>query len=328
MQCYKNKWWLIGLALSFVWILLFPYPVVAGYPERDLRYILHVQPGGATDILARKLAAGLQDRLGVNVIVENRPGGKSARQMAVLTKSDPDGYTIGAVTASHISDFNQSSGRYGVDSIEWLAGLVLDPYLIAIDGESPVQSLKELVAFAKQNPGELKVAGFSRGSGGHVAWEIFSQSAGLESGDVRWVPYDSVSSAVTAVLGGHVDVTIAHVNLVRSHVLLKDIRVLGIMADERAELLPDVPTFAEAGFNIDTSWQQFRGVIAPKGTPLEVQQKLAAEIRLVMATPEFSRFLESAQLNYGFMTPGEFARFARKQDQATKFWLEHLGILK
>jgi tripartite-type tricarboxylate transporter receptor subunit TctC len=297
------------------------------YPDRQIRYVLHVKPGGATDVLARKLAAGLQDELGQTIVVENRPGGRSAKQMAVLTKAKPDGYTVGSVTASHISAFNKSLKRYNIDSIDWVARIVVDPYLIAIGAENPIQSIKELVDFVKSNPGELKVAGFSEGSGGHVAWEIFAHTAGFERKDIKWIPYDSVKQAVTAVLGGHADITISYVGLVRGHVETNKLRVLGIMADAAPELMPDIPTFKEAGYDVDTGWQQFRGIIAPKGMPADRKARLAAAIETVMATPDFKKYLNDAQLNYGFMGPEEVRTFAEQQNVLTLDWLTKLGLV-
>lgn len=304
-------------------------PAMADYPEEDIRYVLHVSPGGSTDVLARKLVPGLQEELGVNIVVENRPGGQTAMQMADLTRSDPDGYTLGSVTATHISKMHLLfKDRYDVDSVDWIARLVVDPYLITVNSDSPFQNLQALDDHIAQNPGEITVAGFANGSGSHVAWEIFAESAGIESQDIKWVPYESVKDAVTAVLGGHADLTVANVGMVRGQVQAGNLRVLGIMADERADLLPEVPTFKEAGYDVDTSWQQFRGIIGPKGMPMERKQKLAAAIKKVMETQEFQDYLTSAQLNYGFMPPKEFAQFANQQDQATQAWLERLGLMK
>lgn len=304
-------------------------PVMADYPEKDIRYVLHVSPGGSTDVLARKLVPGLQEELGVNVVVENRPGGQTAMQMADLTRSDPDGYTLGSVTATHISKMHLLfKDRYDIDSVDWVARLVVDPYLITVNNDSPFQSLQALDDFVEQNPSEITVAGFANGSGGHVAWEIFAESAGIENQDIKWVPYESVKDAVTAVLGGHADLTVANVGMVRGQVQAGNLRVLGIMADERADLLPEAPTFKEAGYDVDTSWQQFRGIIGPKGMPMARKQKLASAIKKVMATQEFQDYLTSAQLNYGFMPPKEFAQFAQKQNEATLAWLERLGLMK
>lgn len=141
-------------------------PVLAqDYPVGDIRYILHVKPGGATDVMARRLADGLQKELGVNVIVENRDGGSGARQMAQLTRAAPDGQTIGSVTASHLGMLQQSDS-FNVNSVDWACNLVLDPYLLAVRSDSPINNLQDLVAAAKANPGSLSVAGFGEASGG------------------------------------------------------------------------------------------------------------------------------------------------------------------
>lgn len=314
--------------LAIFLVVLFASRANSQYPEEQIRYIVHVQPGGAADVLARKLAAGLRDELGQNIIVENRPGGRSARQMAVLTRADADGYTIGSVTASHIVAFNQFLARYDIDSIEWVARLVVDPYVIAVGAESPIKSLRDLVAFVQENPGELQVAGFYDGSGGHIAWEIFANVAGISRRDVRWIPYDSVNQAVTAVLGGHADVTVSYVGLVRGHVTTSRLRVLGIMADEPPELLPDIPTFRQAGFDVDTSWQQFRGLVAPKGMPADHKARLAAAVENVMAQTNFQQYLTDAQLNYGFMGPEQFEAFVQRQNVSAQDWLKELGLME
>jgi tripartite-type tricarboxylate transporter receptor subunit TctC len=307
---------------------IFVVQAKAEYPDQQIRYVLHVKPGGATDVLARKLAAGMRKEIGQTVVVENRPGGKSALQMAALTKAKPDGYTIGSVTASHIGAFNKTLKRYDIDSIDWVARIVIDPYLIAIRADSPIKSLKELVKFVKQNPGELKVAGFYDGSGGHIAWEIFAKIAGIKRKDIKWIPYKSVKQAVVAVLGGHSDVTVSYVGLTREYVTTGKLRILGIMADKAPELMPDIPTYKEAGFDVDTGWQQFRGIIAPKGMDADKKARLAKIIEKVMEQPDFKEYLSNAQLNYGFMGPDEFNEFVQKQNVITKNWLKALGLLK
>jgi len=325
----KKYFGVCGIALLVVLSWVFTaVPVMAEYPDGQIKYILHVKPGGATDVLARKTAAGLQKEIGQTIVVENRPGGKSALQMAALVKAEPDGYTIGSVTASHISNFNKSLKRFSIDSVDWVVGMVVDPYLIAIKSDSPIQSLKELVAFVKKNPGELKVAGFADGSGGHVAWEIFADKAGIERKNIKWIPYGGVNEAVTAVLGGHSDVTVAYVGLTREYVKTGRLRILGIMADKAPELMPDIPTFKEAGFDVDTSWQQFRGIIAPKGMSADKKIRLARLVKKVMAQPDFKEYMTNAQLNYGYMEPDEFTSFVQKQNVATQTWLKKLGLVK
>jgi len=301
-------------------------PALAEYPEKDIRYILHVSPGGSTDVLARKISPELQKELGVNIIVENRPGGQTAMQMATLTNTEPAGYTFGSVTATHLVKMNTMFDQYDVNSVDWIARLVTDPYLITVPNGSPIESLKELDIYIEENPGELIVAGFATGSGSQIAWEIFAEKAGIKGDDIKWVPYQSVKEAVTAVLGNHADLTIANVGMVKGQAEAGNLRVLGIMADERAKLLPNVPTFEEAGYDVDTSWQQFRGIIGPKGIPEKRKQKLAEAIKKVLETQEFQNYIDSAQMNYGYLPPKKFTEFAEKQDKLTRDWIDRLGM--
>jgi len=297
------------------------------YPDRPIRYLLHVTPGGATDVMARKLSVGLERVLGQTVIVENRAGGRGASQMAELTAAKPDGYTIGAVTNTHIGGFNQTLKQYNIGSVDWIAKLVQEPYLYVVHKDSPIQNLKELADTIKAKAGFV-VAGFVRGSGSHLAWEMYAKSAGFPGRSVNWVPYDSVGDAVTAVLGRHGEVTIAYLDLVKDHVAAGNLRILGVMADKRLAELPNVPTFREQGFDVDTTWQQFRGIIGPKGMPVEVKAKLADAVAQVMAGEEIRKYINDSSLVADLLKPAEFTVYAEQQDQVTKDWLRNLGLVR
>lgn len=301
--------------------------VQAEYPEKPIRFILHVSPGGATDIMGRKLAQGLEKELGSSVVVENKAGGRGASQLADLTKAKPDGYTIGAVTNTHIGAFNQTLKQYNADSVDWIARLVTEPYLIAVRSDSKIKSLKDIAEMANKEPGSVVIAGFVRGSGGHFAWEMMADALGLEVSKVKWVPYDSAGDAVTALLGGHGEVTIHHVDLIKKHVEAGAIRVIGVMADERVAQFPGVPTLKEQGIDVDTSWQQFRGVIGPKGIPAEVKEKLSSAIKRVLETPEMQNYFEETSLQESYLSPKEFTANAKSQDQLTKDWMKKLGLM-
>lgn len=301
-------------------------PVAAqDYPSGDIRYILHVKPGGATDVMARRLADGLQKALGVNVVVENRDGGSGARQMAQLARAKPDGQTIGSVTASHLGMFLQSN-TFDADSVTWACNMVLDPYLLAVRPESGIDSLADLVKKAKAAPGELSVAGFGEASGGQVAWQMFADSAKLGDGDINWVPYSSVGDAVVATLGGHNDIAIAYTDLVQQHVKAGTLKVIGVMSTERLPKFPDAQTYAEAGYPVDTTWQQFRGIVMPAETPAEIQDALCGTVQEVMQTPEMVKYIEDSDLVPGFMGHEEFTEFVHAQDEAAKTWTAKLGI--
>lgn len=291
-----------------------------------VRYLLHVSPGGATDVMARKLANELQKQTGQTFVVENRPGGRGASQLAELKRATPDGTTIGSVTNTHIAAFNQTLRSYNVDSFDWIAKLVYEPYIFVVRNDSPVKSMGDLVSAVKTNAAKLVVAGFVRGSGSHVAWEMFMHATALPSASVNWVPYDSVGDSVTAVLGGHGAVTIAYVDLVKDYVTAGQLRVIGVMTDKRLQELPDVPTLKEQGINVASSWEQWRGAIGPKGMPDAVKQRLADDIEKALKSPALQEYIKTSSLVDDFMGPAEFTKFAHEQNTVTVDWLKRLGM--
>lgn len=302
-------------------------PAHAEFPEKPIRYILHASPGGGTDLMVRHLAAGLEQKFGWKVVVENLSGGRTAKQMAVLTRAEPDGYTIGSVTASGIGVWNTALKQYRVDDLEWVVRVVQEPYVIAVNAKSEFKTLKELLDFMKANPGKASLAGaIGRGSADHIMWEMLAEAAGVPSANVNYTSFDSQREAATQLVGGHVTTNINFVDILKAHADAGSVRILAVFADERVPALPDVPTAKEAGVDVFTGWQQFRGIIAPKGTPLEIQEKIATSVKAVMETPDFQKYLDSAQLQAGYMGPKEFKAFAKKQDELTKEWLKRLGM--
>ncbi len=313
----------VGAALTFA-----APPAKAEYPDHPVRYVLHVSPGGATDVMARKLGAELQKLLGQPFVIENRPGGRGASQMAELTRAAPDGYTIGAVTNSHLAAFNQTLKQYNVGSLTWIAKLVYEPFVFAVRSDSNIHDMQDLLKAIKDQPGKIVIAGFQRGSASHVAWEMLMHSARLPSNSVNWVPYDSVRAGVVAVLGGHGLATVAYVGLVKDQVAAGNMRVIGVMADKRVAQLPDVKTLKEQGIDVPTSWTQWRGVVGPKNMPEDVKNKLAQAIETVMNSDEMKKFVHNDSLVANVEGPAEFTKFVTEQNRITADWLKQLGFNK
>lgn len=213
-----------------------------------------------------------------------------------------------------------------MDSFDWIAKLVYEPYIFVVRTDSKVKSMGDLVAAVKSDASKLVVAGFVRGSGSHVAWEMFMHASALPSASVNWVPYDSVGDGVTAVLGGHGAVTIAYVDLVKDYVTAGQLRVIGVMADKRLKELPDVPTLKEQGISVASSWEQWRGVIGPKGMPDAVKQHLAQEIEKALKSPALQDYIKTSSLEYDFKDPADFTKFAKEQNIVTIDWLKRLGM--
>ena len=152
-------------------------------------------------------------------------------------------------------------------------------------------------------------------------------AAKLPQTGVNWVPYDSVGDGVTAVLGGHGAVTISYVDLVRDYVTAGQLRVIGVMSAKRLTELPTVPTLAEQGIDVSNTWEQWRGVIGPKGMPDAVKQHLADEIHAALQSPELQEYFKGSSLVEDFMDPTAFTQFAREQNTVTVDWLKRLGML-
>lgn len=157
-------------------------------------------------------------------------------------------------------------------------------------------------------------------------WEMFTRDANMRQGSSRWVPYDGVGDAVTAALGGHVDAVVAYTDLVKEHVEAGTLRVIAVLAKNRLEALPEAPTFAEQGYDLDTGWQQFRGVIAPKNVPLAVKQRIATAFRNALSSPEMVQYMKKAALVNSYAGPEEFTAYVQQQDRVTAEWLDRLGI--
>lgn len=318
----------IIVALMATAFAVAPLAARAEYPDHPIRYVLHVSPGGATDVMARKLGAELQKVLGQPFVIENRPGGRSAAQMAELTRSAPDGYTIGAVTSSHLAAFDTTLKQYNVGSLTWIAKLVYEPYVFVVRKDSGITDMQGLINAIKAQSGKAVIAGFTRGSGSHIAWEMLMQAAKIPDSSFNWVPYNSVRDGVIAVLGGHGIATVAYVGLVKDQVAAGNLRVIGVMADKRLAQLPDVKTLKEQGIDVPTGWTQWRGVVGPKNMPDAVKSKLAAAIEKAMNDDEMKTFVHNDSLVADVEGPADFTKFVTDQDKITVDWLKRLGFIK
>ncbi|MEL7568695.1 MAG: tripartite tricarboxylate transporter substrate binding protein [Dehalobacterium sp.] len=295
------------------------------FPNKPITLINHSTAGSPSDICARELAKAAEQILGQPVVVENRSGGGGAIQMAAITAAKPDGYTIGTVTPSHIGGWNTTlKGQYSADSFTFIADIQIDPYCIVVNAESEFKTLQDLVDYMKKNPGKITIGSMgSVGSGNNIAWNIFAEKAGVEA---TWVAYEGVADSVTALLGKHIDVANSYPGTVAQYVEAGQLRILGVMSDNRAEAFPDVPTYAEAGFPVDTSWAQFRGIYGPAGIPGEITQKLSDAFLKAMETDGFKEYMKNSGMQDGSMDCNEFTEFIMKQNKTTADWLTRLGV--
>ena len=280
----------------------------AEYPEKPVRLIVPQAPGSATDTAARILAVELATQLGQQVVVENRPGGALTLGMDLLAKSAPDGYTIGMgpVGAMAISPNMVSRLPYDVEKdFQPVALVTIGHLLLAVSPKLPVNSVAELVAYARANPGKLTNASSSNGSPGHVGGELFKLLTGTS---ILHVPYKGGALAINDLMGGQVDMMFESLNSIAPHAKSGRVKALAVSGARRSPAFPNLPTIAEAGVS-GYEAPTWTGVVAPAGLPRPILDKLNAAVNRAIRSPTFKERFGSIGDEPAGGTPEEFAAF-------------------
>ena len=298
----------------FPWLLaavLAASGALADYPERPIRFIVPQAAGSATDNYARLLAPELASRLGQPVVVDDRPGGALTIGIDAVAKSAPDGYTIGMgpVGALAITRHMVAKLPYDIERDLQPVALVTTGYmLLAVSPSLPVSSVKELIAYAKKNPGKLSNASSSNGSPGHVSGELFKWMTGT---DIVHVPYRGGAAAIADLIAGNVQLMFESTNTIGAHVKAGRVRGLAVSGAKRSAAFPDLPTIAEAGvpgYEV-TAWS---GVIAPAGLPRPVLERLNGAVNAALEEPEVKERFAQIGSEGGGGTPEAFAALIRR----------------
>ena len=271
------------------------------YPTRPVTLLCWSAPGSPVDLYARMMAKLLSKELGQNVVVENRPGGSGIIMVNALLRAPADGYTIAANTITLAALFGESNAGFKPDDLQMVARSQVDPYGLIVHASTPFKTIDELVAFARKKPDFINVGGPFAISGHRVAWELFSELAGIKT---TWVPYPGGGPALTAVAGGHVDAAATNPGNVKPFIASGKVRVLAVSSDKRLEDFPNVPTYKERGWNLVR--YQWRGIMAKAGTPKPVLDRLVAAIRKAQQSDEWKNYLRMVTQLDGFQGPDEF----------------------
>jgi tripartite-type tricarboxylate transporter receptor subunit TctC len=277
----------------------------SNYPEagKTVRLMVGFGAGGGTDIAARLLAQALETKLGGNFIVENFPGGGGLQAVNRLVAAKPDGYTLALVPLPATNMLYLDSERGGKFSLEDVVPVSMHDYgpvAIAVAASSRWQTLDDLLKEAREKPNTLTAASNGALAAGHLGLLRFNQAAGVK---LRWTPVEQPGMLLSNVIGGHLDVITDTFSELYPAQQSKDLRILAVLADERQSEFPDVPTARDS--KIDAVVTTNRVVIAPKGTPATVVEKLDGAIRAITADPAYQkealqrkvqlRYLNSAQ---------------------------------
>ncbi|HEX4554581.1 MAG TPA: tripartite tricarboxylate transporter substrate binding protein [Xanthobacteraceae bacterium] len=273
----------LQFALMLLWASL-PTGASAEYPDRPIRLIVPQAAGSATDTVARILGAELGRELGVQIVVDDRPGAALTLGIDLVAKAEPDGYTIGMgpIGALAITRHMMAKLPYDIErDLQPVALIVRGHLLLAVSPTLPFTSVGELVAYAKANPGKLLNASSSNGSPGHVGGELFKYMTGT---DIVHVPYKGGATAINDLIAGRVHLMFESLNSIASHARSGTVRALAVGSAHRSVGFPDLPTIAESGvpgYDAGT----WTGVIAPAGMPRHIVDKLNAAINRSINSP-------------------------------------------
>jgi tripartite-type tricarboxylate transporter receptor subunit TctC len=298
------------LKIAGLWLALAAPLAAQDYPSKPVRLIIPFPPGGSNDVVGRMIAQHLSDRLGQQVVVDNRGGAGGIIGTEAASKTAPDGYTLLVISIAHaVSPWLYQLHYDPIKSFTPVAILASGPNVLVVHPSLPVHSVTELIALAKEKPGELNYASAGIGSFQHLSGELFKLIAGV---DIVHVPYKGGGPAMTDVLGGHTRIMFSSLVQTTPFVLNGQLRALGTSGAKRNPALPDVPTIEEAGLPgyEATNWW---GVVAPAGTPAAIVEKLHREIAAVQNLPQTKEQFATQGADIVQMTQAEFGTFIEKE---------------
>jgi tripartite-type tricarboxylate transporter receptor subunit TctC len=290
-------------------------PAVA-FPQKAIRWIVPFPPGGSNDVLSRFLGAKLGERTGQQVVIDNRAGANGIIGAELAAHSAPDGYTLLMVSTSFVMNAAVRSLPYDVEkSFDPIQTIGSSPNCIVVYPGFGVGSLRELVERARAKPGSIMYASTGVGGFNHFGGELFKKVAGI---NMQMVPYKGGGPAMVDLMSGQIPVMFSSVTQVLPHVRNGKLKVLAVGAAKRTSALPETPTVAEAGFpgyDVSVWW----GVVAPRGTPATILNKLHQEFTAVISDPATRERLAADAADVILMKPAEFRRMMREE---VKKWSE------
>jgi tripartite-type tricarboxylate transporter receptor subunit TctC len=277
------------------------------YPSKSITIVVPASPGGAIDLTARLIGQKLTEAWGQPVVIDNRAGATGIIGTELVAKSPPDGHMLALVASSHA--INPSMVKKlpfdTVKSFEPVALTHVVPLVLVVSPTLPVQSVKELVAYGKANPGKLSFGSSGNGGAPHFSGELFKSMTGI---DMTHIPYKGSTLAHPDLISGRVSLMFDTVAAVNTQIKANRLRALAVTTAKRSSILPDVPTLQEAGMpGYETS--TWGGLLAPAGTPKATVEKINAEVNKILAMPDVRKSLQDSGIEPGAGSPQQFATF-------------------
>ncbi|MFT5559810.1 MAG: tripartite-type tricarboxylate transporter receptor subunit TctC [Sphingobacteriales bacterium] len=295
----------------------------ATFPSKGVTAICPWSAGGGTDTILRALARNAEPFLGENITVINKTGGGGAIGHTVGVNARPDGYSVMMITFEVLSVPPQGMVPWTYKNFDLLMRVNMDPAAITVHADAPYDTIEEFVAYAKSHPGEIKVGHSGPGSVWQLAGSIFAENTDIE---LAYVPYNGGAPAVTALVGHHIDAVSVSAAEVQAQVKAGNLKILGVMSDERIAIFPGVPTMKESGF--DVSFGTWRGLGVPNGTPEEAKTVLRDAFKQGMETAEFKKFAADSGLGLAYLNAEDWAKSMATDSKSVTKTMQRLGLAK
>jgi tripartite-type tricarboxylate transporter receptor subunit TctC len=280
----------------------------AQYPSRPIKWIVPYPPGGITDSATRMITQKLEAALGQPIVIENKPGANSIVGVELASRSTPDGYTFVTVIGGHAANATLYAGKLPFDPVKSFAPVSLvgiAPLIVVANNDFPARDMKDLIAYAKANPGKISFGSSGIGAAAHLTTELLKQTADI---NMVHIPYKGTAPALTALLGGDIQILTDVPSSLMPHVRAGKVRALGLFASKRSPGALEVPTVTEAGGPPieGSTWVLF---LAPAGTPRDIVNRVSAEVAKIVASPEIRDRFEKLGIEGVVSTPPEAGRF-------------------
>lgn len=320
---------LFARAVATLSLVILPNLAVAqragGYPDRPITLVVPWGAGGGTDATARIVASLLEDELGQRVNVVNRTGGSGVVGHTAIARAQPDGYTLGLATVEIGMMHWQGLTDLTHQEYTPIALMNEDPAAVQVESDSPHQTIQDLVQQIRAQPGRLQASGTGQGGIWHLAIAGMLDDLGLGAGAVIWVPSDGSAAGLRDLVAGGVQIVASSLPEARSLIDAGRVRSLAIMAADRADLFPDVPTLEE---EVGSDWQigSWRGIVGPKGLPPEVVTVLGEALQNVYNSDEYREFMAAQGYGVRWLAGQDFGAFMAQSDERLGQVMRTVGI--
>jgi tripartite-type tricarboxylate transporter receptor subunit TctC len=296
---------LAAVAAALAWTVGAPAQT---YPAKPIRWIVPYTPGGITDNVTRVVTQRVQEQTGWNIVIENKPGANSILGADLAAKSPPDGYTFLTVIAAHAANATLYAGKSPYDPVKSFSPVSLAaiaPLIMTANNNLPVKDAKELIAYAKANPGKISFGSSGIGAAAHLTTELFKQTTGV---DMVHIPYKGTAGALQDLIGGNLQILVDTPSALMPQVRGGKIKAIAMFSSKRLDGAAEVPTMTEAGGPAleSSTWVMF---LAPAGTPRDIVNRLSVEVAKAIATPDIKGRFEALSIEPVGSTPEQAGKF-------------------